>query len=66
MHDEITYISIRKVENLNHEMFTIKLSSEEKSGAFSMSMYETKNDKQVLLLKFFSDVKAFIIDANDD
>ena len=45
MHDEITYISIRKVENLNHEMFTIKLSSEEKSGAFSMSMYETKNDK---------------------
>ena len=46
MHDENTYISIRRVDNLNHEMFTIKLSSKETAdqtfGTFSMSMYETE------------------------
>jgi len=62
MHDGNTYISIRRVDNLNHERFTIKLSSKETAdqtfGTFSMSMYETEEHKKVLLLKFSGNDKG--------
>lgn len=72
MHKDNTFISIRNGYYLEGEIFTIKLSEYETEiqtfGTFSMSMYETKDDLYVLLLKFSGNdrekdyVKAFTMD----